>query len=118
MCHSWHMYETKQWQSIDIINNNNIVSKPSCCIDIDLIENNFKERSQRNLNTLEELPKWEHDVFIEEPQWKPNDDLFTINEVTDCTKSLPSGKSSGADGVTYDTITKNINRHAYIVEHI
>ena len=81
----------------------------SCPVDINTIEAHFTEKTRRQLHSPIPPPPWNADVNINNPDSQLCDDAMSDDEIYDVIGKLPSRKSPGADGVTYETIKKNRN---------
>ena len=112
------LFITNQHRAIDLIKNDCVDSSVVCRIPLSDLETHFKDRSYRNDIDLSNPPPWEGAVNIEPPAWSPPTTPFTVQEVTKCIKKLPTRKSPGSDGVTYDTLKKRCVKLAPLLTHM
>jgi len=108
-----HFWLAEQKRAIDIIKNDG-VEKPfkTCHIDTQKVEDHFTQRCQRvELPTLQPQP-WEVQAGPFQPFSQPSTDPFSEKEVKDALRKLPTNRSPGRDGVTYETLKINLNKLA------
>ena len=100
------LWQERRRQAVEIIHNDSKKSRSAGCgIDTDSVHRHFQKRCQRVLTQLG-TPPWKDEVTIPPPQWTPPQMEFTLKEVTAIISQLPSRRSPGADGVTYDYVKR------------
>lgn len=106
------LFESNQKKAIGVIKNDCVQSSVQCPVPPATIENHFRERTTATEINLDTPPPWENDITIPPPDWFPSTEMFSVDEVTREIKKLPSRKSPGKDGVTYDTLKKQCKQLA------
>ena len=106
-----HLWMCNQKRAINIVKNSGKENKhTSCNIPVQDVQNHFTERCTRTLVDPVIAPPWADIGLPPPPPWQPQPNPVDEREVKSTIKHLPSNKSPGADGVTYDTLKAKINK--------
>eukprot|EP00745_Piridium_sociabile_P008087 TRINITY_DN15399_c0_g1_i2.p2 TRINITY_DN15399_c0_g1~~TRINITY_DN15399_c0_g1_i2.p2 ORF type:complete len:332 (-),score=66.49 TRINITY_DN15399_c0_g1_i2:1966-2961(-) len=111
------LWKEQQSKAVDIINNDCHTAKQQTCpIDTETIEKAFVDKCRRSLVAIPTEFPWQIDTPT--PEWTPSVEAFTEEEILTVINSLPSRKSPGADGVTYDTVKHQKKRLCPVIRAI
>ena len=105
------LWNTNRARAIAIIKDDcKIRPQESCSIQVSELQECFESKCKSKLESefTQETP-WPKEIEPSQPQSLPSTEPFTIQEVVNAIKNLPSRKAAGQDRLKYEHLKRNLN---------